>query len=405
MKNQRIQKLFSFPKKEEPLEKIAVFFDQLLDKSSPRSPIWNQEALMEDKELSWSYIDGCMILAVQKMYNVTKDVKYLTFMETFIDFYIDEEGNPLGFEESTYNSDAINEGKLLFQLYEITQKDKYRKAIEKLYRQVRLQPRTSEGSLWHKLIYPQQVWLDGLYMVQPFSVMYELLYQKQPAIDEIMLQFEIVATKMRDAATGLFYHGYDCSKLAFWADDKTGCSNHFWTRSLGWFAMALVDTAAFLKQSDRFKKEQEQLQMYSLSLLDALLPFQDSTSHLFFQVTDEINRPGNYLETSGSAAFAYVMLKGYRTGLLPKEYALIGERILASLTDLKLADRQEGYVLKDICLVAGLGGMQGKGTYKERDGSFAYYISEPIVENDAKGIGPLVFAYTEWCLLNQEHLI
>ncbi|WP_430610605.1 glycoside hydrolase family 88/105 protein [Enterococcus sp. DIV0876] len=384
------------------MEKIAVFFDQLLENSSPRSPIWNQEALMEDKPLSWSYIDGCMILAVQKMYHVTKDEKYLNFMENFIDFYIDESGNPLGFEESAYNSDAINEGKVLFQLYEITKKEKYRKAIEKLYRQVLLQPRTSKGSLWHKLIYPQQVWLDGLYMVQPFSVMYELLYQEQPAIKEIMLQFELVATKMIDPATGLYYHGYDCSKLAFWADDQTGCSKHFWTRSLGWFAMALVDTAVILKESGRFKEEQAQLQEYLQALLAALLPFQDKKSQLFFQVTNESERPGNYLETSGSAALAYVMLKGYRTGLLTKEYALQGEQILNSLNEMKLIENQEGYSLKDICLVAGLGGMPGKGAYKERDGSFDYYVSEPVVENDAKGIGPLVFAYTEWLLLNKQ---
>ncbi|OTN75069.1 hypothetical protein A5886_000113 [Enterococcus sp. 8G7_MSG3316] len=383
------------------MEKIALYFDQLLDQSSPQAPIWNQEALLEDQPLSWSYIDGCMMLAVQKMYQVTKDEKYLNFMEHFIDFYIDEAGHPLGFKESTYNSDAINEGKVLFQLYDITKKEKYRKAIENLYRQVQLQPRTSEGSLWHKLIYPQQVWLDGLYMVQPFSVMYEVRYQKQPAIGEAMLQFETVAARMRDSATGLYYHGYDCSKLAFWADDRTGCSPHFWTRSIGWFAMALVDTAAFLKQTGTWKKEQEQLQVYLRSLLEALLPFQDQASHLFFQVTDAGKRPGNYLETSGSAALAYVMMKGYRTGLLSKEYGVRGEQILTSLHARKLIETHEGFSLKDICLVAGLGGMPGKGAYKERDGSFAYYISEPAVENDAKGIGPLVFAYTEWLLLHQ----
>ena len=166
--------------------------------------------------------------------------------------------------------------------------------------------------------------------------------------------------------------------------------------------MALVDTAVILKESGRFKEEQAQLQEYLHALLAALLPFQDKKSQLFFQVTNESERPGNYLETSGSAALAYVMLKGYRTGLLTKEYALRGEQILTSLNEMKLIENQEGYSLKDICLVAGLGGMSGKGAYKERDGSFDYYVSEPVVENDAKGIGPLVFAYTEWLLLNKQ---
>jgi unsaturated rhamnogalacturonyl hydrolase len=378
------------------VEEIKQFLDQLMLQSSPEAPIWNQEAGLENSPIKWSYIDGCMILAIQNMYNVTQEQKYFTFMETFIDYYIDDTGTPLGYVEEEYNCDAINEGKVLFQLYAATKKEKYRKALDNLYRQVTLHPRTKEGSLWHKLIYPQQVWLDGLYMVQPFALQYQLTFGNEADISDILRQFENVMDRMRDEVTGLLYHGYDCTKTAFWANKETGCSANFWTRSLGWFAMALVDTLEILFSYEGYEQEKQQLQNYLIRVMQAIVPFQDQKTKLFFQVTDKPECLGNYLETSGSAALSYVMLKGSRLEMLPPEYQAMGEGILRALLDSKLHLENGKFTLKDICLVAGLGGMPGKGSYKVRDGSYEYYISEPIVRDDAKGIGPFLFAYSEW---------
>ncbi|WP_291291869.1 glycoside hydrolase family 88 protein [Enterococcus sp.] len=384
------------------MEEIRKFLDQFIAHSSPEAPIWNQEARLANQPICWSYIDGCMILAIQYMFNATQDENYLAFAETFIDYYIDEEGNPLGYDEGEYNCDAVNEGKVLFQLYAITKKSKYRKALDKLYRQVLLQPRTKEGSMWHKLLYPQQVWLDGLYMVQPFAIQYQLTFGNSKDVSDVIRQFKNVMESMKDPRTGLLYHGYDCTRTAFWAQPKTGCSANFWTRSLGWYAMALVDTLEILLSHEGYHQEKQQLQRYLTELIEAVIPYQDPKTSLFFQVTDKPKGEENYLETSGSAALSYVMLKASRLAILPSQYKKIGETILRALVKHKLVIKNGKFTLKDICLVAGLGGMPGKGNYKIRDGSYEYYISEPVVNDDAKGIGPFVYAYSEWLQLQRQ---
>lgn len=376
------------------MDQIKQYLDEIMARSTPQAPVWNQEALLEGKPSSWSYIDGCMAIALLNMYEATSEEKYFSFLEEFIDYFVHEDGSILGFDAKTYNSDSINEGKVLFYLYEKTDKEKYRQAIENLMEQIRHQPRTRGESFWHKNIYPNQVWLDGLYMVEPFYLQYEKHFNNYQNLPDIMRQFANVEENMRDHVTGLYYHGYDESRQAFWADEQTGCSKHFWTRSLGWFAMALVDTLAELDK--RFTTEYETLKNQFRDLVDTLLEYTDSQTSLFYQVIDQQARAGNYLETSGSCAIAYALMKGARIGALPGGYYHRGATILDHVVKTKLTYQNGQMVLNDICLVAGLGGMNGKGDYHKRDGSYAYYISEPVVQNDAKGIGPLIYAYAEY---------
>ncbi|NLM66341.1 MAG: glycosyl hydrolase family 88 [Enterococcus sp.] len=376
------------------MEKIKVFFDDLLNQSTPDKPVWNQEAILENKPPAWSYIDGCMLIAVLEMYQSTKEEKYFEFLKSFIDFYVNEKGEILGYSLDAMNSDSINEGKVLFVLYEQTKDERYKKAMDCLYAQIKKQPRTPSGSFWHKKIYPNQIWLDGLYMVQPFYLEYERNFNANQNLPDIMQQFYNVSQKMKDPKTGLYYHGYDETRKAFWANSDTGCSENFWTRSLGWYAMALIDTISLLK--DDYPKEKETLVIDLTALLEALFVYEEADSKLFYQVTNQGAKEGNYLETSGSSAIAYTLMKGARLGVLPENFYYKGEEILKNIVAQKLVCHDGKYRLKDICLVAGLGGMPGKGHYKQRDGSYEYYISEPIVENDAKGIGPLVYAYTEY---------
>lgn len=376
------------------MEQIDTFLDELIAASTPASPAWNKEMQHEKSKAKWNYIDGCMLLAILRMYEVTNEKKYLLFAENFTDYYIGSDGEILGYTEEDYNSDNINGGKVLFILWKEFKKEKYKKAIDRLYHQVENMPRTPEGNFWHKEIYPEQVWLDGLYMVEPFYMQYEMDYDNKNKCLDVYNQFKSVWMIMRDEKSGLLYHGYDSARVQPWANATTGLSANFWTRSIGWYAMALVDTLE--KMDEQLFFEYDALQRQLKALLDSLLQVQDKNTKLFWQVTDKASSEGNYLETSGSCAIAYAFMKGARLGYLPTYYYDFGEEIFHSVCENKLSFGKDGALcLSDICLVAGLGGMPGKGSYKERDGSYEYYISEPRVDNDAKGVAPFLFCYSE----------
>ncbi|MCL2840356.1 MAG: glycoside hydrolase family 88 protein [Defluviitaleaceae bacterium] len=372
---------------------ILEFVDGLLATSTPATPAWNVEFTSSGKAPKWNYIDGCMMKAIMDLFHATGNMKYFDFVKQYIDFYVDEDGKILGFEVEEYNCDNINMGKVLFDLYHATKEEKYKKAIELQYVQLETHPRVNVGNFWHKKIYPNQIWLDGLYMVQPLFMEYDMLFNQRKNYKDSFNQFKNVYEIMRDPVTGLYFHGYDESREIFWADKTTGLSLNFWTRSIGWFAMALVDTAE--KLDEQFFHEYETLQKYLKELLDGVMKFQDPKTKLFYQVTNMGERDGNYLETSGSAAIAYALMKGARLGYIPSYYYDQGKEIFDAIVAHKLVMSENEFVLKDVCLVAGLGGMPGHGDYKLRDGTYEYYISEPRVNNDAKGLAPFLFSYAE----------
>ncbi len=374
------------------MDNILNFLDRLIEDSTYAHPAWNIEHKLHNSAPKWNYIDGCMLKGIMEMYFVTKNEKYLEFVTNYIDFYVDENGNILGYNIEDYNCDNINEGKILYMLYDIHGKEKYKKALDKLRTQLKDQPRTKTGNFWHKKIYPNQIWLDGLYMVQPFLMEYELKFSDKNT-DDIISQFTNAYTLTRDAKTGLFFHGYDETKDMFWSDDETGLSQNFWTRSIGWFGMALVDTLE--KMVDQEVSGKDTLVKFLNEYAEAVVKFIDKDKKMFWQVTNFPNREGNYLETSGSCAIAYTLMKASRLKLIDQKYFSLGEEVFDAISKDKLEVTDEKFVLKDICLVAGLGGMGGKGTYEKRDGTFEYYISEPIVDNDAKGVAPFLFAYSE----------
>ena len=289
-----------------------------------------------------------------------------------------------------YNIDNVNAGKTLFALYEIGGKEKYRKAIDLIYSQIQGQPRTAEGNFWHKKIYPNQVWLDGMYMGQPFYMEYETKFNKRENYADIFRQFENVVRNMRDEETGLYYHGYDASREVFWCDKETGLSKNFWLRALGWYSMALLDTLHKCEPGQEYRAEYDNLKKVFIDLVDSMLKFQHE-SGLWYQLPALGGKEPNYLETSGSSIMAYCLLKGVRLGILPESYREYGLKAFHGVCDTYLKEKDGHLSLGGICLVAGL----GPADNLRRDGSFAYYMSEPIVEDDAKGVGPLLLAYTE----------
>lgn len=381
--------------------KIPVFeryIEDLIKRSTVEVPVWNiEKAKGKDAgPTKWNYVDGCMILALLEIYRATGEKKYYDFADAFIDFRVSDDGSIFGYHVDEYNIDSVNAGKTLFALLEMNGKEKYRLAIEKIYEQVKTQPRTYEGNFWHKKIYPNQVWLDGLYMGQPFYMEYETKFDGKAHYDDIFEQFSHVVEHMRDEKTGLYYHGYDASKTAFWCDKETGLSKNFWLRALGWYSMALLDTLDKCDPGEEYREKYDWLAGVFRRLIDDMLKFQDE-SGMWYQLPALGGQEPNYLETSGSAIFSYSILKGVRLGFLPEEYREKGIKAFQGICDRYLKETDGQLNLGGICLVAGLGPEDNP----RRDGSFAYYMSEPIVENDAKGVGPLLLAYTELRRLSQ----
>ena len=366
-------------------ELIDAYIRRLVRESSPQRTAWNMERVRQGKSAHWNYIDGCMLNALLSLSESTGEPLFADFVLTFTDAFIADDGTIRTYDPSKFNLDDINEGRILFPLYQRTGQEKYRLAADRLARQLRDQPRTEEGNFWHKLIYPHQVWLDGIYMAQPFRALYEKHFGNGDYSD-IVKQIETVRARMFDPQKKLYYHGYDASKSVFWADPATGCSQNFWLRAIGWFATALADLLEIVDDpaGDRLKP-------IFVELMEGIAPYADPETGMYYQVVDQGGREGNYLETSGSSMIAYAMLKGARLGVLSREYAALGQRTFDGILRRYLKAEGEDVELGGICLVAGL----GPADNPRRDGSYAYYISEPVVKNDAKGVAPLVMCYTE----------
>ncbi|MCR5742545.1 MAG: glycoside hydrolase family 88 protein [Lachnospiraceae bacterium] len=364
---------------------IEKYIEELLKESTPDRPIWNIEKIRSGHVSGWNYIDGCMIKAIMEMYTITGDKKYLDFADSFIDHKVSDDGSIEGYRVEELNLDNINAGKTLFELYDITHKEKYLKAIRLIYSQIEQMPRTPGGNFWHKNIYPNQVWLDGLYMCQPFYLEYEKRFDDDRLSEDVFRQFHNVIHKMKDPLSGLYYHCMDESKEMYWCDKVTGLSRHFWLRALGWYSMALLDTIE--KAGDDYRTYE--MKGAFIDLMSSLVKYQDQ-SGMWYQLVNLGGMEKNYLETSGTAILAYALLKGVRLGLLSEDFARAGEKAFSGICEKYLTTGEDGKLhLGGICLVAGLGGA------KRRDGTYAYYMSEPVVSDDAKGVGPFLLAYTE----------
>ena len=367
---------------------LDEYINYLMDHSDSEHPAWNLEMIRSGKNNKWTYIDGCMITGILELYEITGEARYLDFADRFLSGFVEEDGSIRTYDVEEYSLDNVNPAKNLITMYGLTGKEKYRKAIELVRSQLSTMPRTPEGNFWHKLIYPNQVWLDGIYMALPFYMEYEKRFDAQKDCQDICRQIANVEIRMRDPKTGLYYHGYDASRKMYWADPDTGCSPNFWLRAEGWFIRGLVDVLEIMKDLP-MQAESVHLQHMLLDLARALSKYQDP-SGLWYQLIALPELEGNYLETSGTALISAALLKAVRLGFLPESFRAIGEKAFYGIVDHRLTKNADGTpCVTGICLVAGLGGEQ------HRDGSVAYYLSEPVVQNDAKGVGPLLLAYTE----------
>ncbi|MDE7106322.1 MAG: glycoside hydrolase family 88 protein [Anaeroplasmataceae bacterium] len=364
---------------------IENYISKLIQTSTPLNPMWNVE-IQKGRAPSWNYIDGCMLKAILELYELRKNTSYLNFIIQYTDYFVLDSGLIQTYNPLEYSLDNLSESSILFDLWKYTKNEKYSKAIDYTYTQIQSQPRTYEGNFWHKPRHPNQVWLDGLYMAQIFYMRYETIFNQNKNYPDIRHQYELVRNHMFNKEKQLYYHGYDASKEAFWCNKETGCSKGYWLRALGWYITSLVELMADMDQ-----KHPDYLFYSSLfkEAIDGILLYQDKDSKMFYQVVDQVNRPGNYLETSGSAMISYSILKATRLGILSKKYRTIGLEIFDGICNKYLKVENGEIHLGGICLLAGL------GNALFRDGSFEHYIQEEIVEDDAKGVAPFLLAYIE----------
>jgi unsaturated rhamnogalacturonyl hydrolase len=338
--------------------------------------------------VKWSYDMGVVLKGFEGMWRRTGDAKYLTAIRKKMDWFVKPDGSILGYEPKEYNIDHINNGKLVLLLYKETGEEKYRKAADRLRDQLRTHPRTAEGGFWHKKIYTWQMWLDGLYMGAPFYAEYAKMFGEDTAFHDITAQFVMMERHARDPKTGLLYHAYDEKRQQRWADPVTGTSPHFWGRAMGWYADAIVDA---LDHYPANHPGRAQLIGILQRLAKALATYQDKKSGLWLDVMayDGPGKEKNYFEASASSQFVYALAKGVRMGYLDKRMLKVAKKGYAGLLSRFVKEENGRVHLHGTVKVSGLGG----DPY--RDGSFNYYMSEPVIVDDPKGIGAFLLAVNE----------
>ncbi|MDL5513321.1 glycoside hydrolase family 88 protein [Arenibacter sp. M-2] len=370
----------------------------------PENLKWSERMLMSEIERfpdatkldfvdkpRWSYTNGLVLSAAIRVYEEAKKQKYYDYIYAYADDLIDSTGTIKTYSLEDQNLDMIKSGDVLLYLHDKTKEERFLKAMQTLSSQMDSQPRTSDGGFWHKKRYPYQMWLDGLYMAEPFHAQYTKIFEKDEAevtkvYDDIVHQFDLIQKHSLDKNTGLLYHGWDESREQKWADKKTGTSPHFWSRAMGWYGMAIVDVLDFLPEDH---PGHERIITYLNQFAEAVTKYQDKTG-LWYQVLDQGDREGNYLEASGSSMFTYAFAKGVHKGYLPEKYLDIAEKAYSGILDNLISIEENGVVnLNKVCGVAGLGG----DPY--RDGSYEYYVNEIIRPNDPKGTGPFILASIE----------
>ena len=350
--------------------------------------IWEDSLLMQPGvPVKWAYDQGVVLEGFTGLWKKTGNPQYFQYMQKSMDFFVDANGNIRTYRQQDYNIDHIKNGRVLLTLYKATHNNKYKLAIDQLRQQLREQPRTHDGGFWHKQRYPYQMWLDGLYMGEPFYAEYAALFEEDSTFNDITRQFVLMEQHARDTRTGLLYHAWDESKEQRWANKITGQSPHFWGRAMGWYAMALVDALEYYPPAHPGR---DSLIAILHRTAAAVKQFQDPKTGCWFQVLDKAGSKGNYVEASASCMFVYALAKGIRLGYLPATYRPVATKGYNGILKQFIRKNPEGdLTLSGTVSVAGLGGEP------YRDGSYAYYLSEKVVDNDPKGVGAYLLAANE----------
>ena len=377
----------------------------------------------------WSYVMGIELEGMLDTYLRYGGEDILKYCKEYTDTMIYADGNIRGFNILDYNLDNIRTGHFVTRMYQKYPEQKNLLAMQLMMKQLQEQPRTiADKVFWHKAIYAYQVWLDGIFMGLPFRTLTAPITCKpakntkaakakankeiQAIYDDAVNQLKITYQRTFDPKTELNRHAYDETRKTFWADKETGLSQHCWGRAQGWYTMALVEVLDALPED--YARRGELIDLLKKDF-DAILKWQDKKSGVWYQVMDSPKREGNYLESTCSSMFAYALLKAYRKGYVSEKYKDAGIKAYKGIIKNFIKVHPDKTIsLTNCCSVAGLGPavtpeveaamkkINPKGSVNEntkRDGSYAYYLSEPIRDNDAKGIGPFLWASLEMEML------
>jgi unsaturated rhamnogalacturonyl hydrolase len=351
---------------------------------------------------TWGYEEGVLLDGMAAEWHSTADEQDFQYIKVAVAKYVTDDGIITGYKTDGHTLDDIEMGRAVLLVYRVTHQAKYQKAAKFLHDQLALQPRTASGGYWHKQIYPNQIWLDGAYMAEPFRAAYASTFQQPGEFDDIAKQLLLMDSKMRDPKTGLMKHGWDESKQMAWADKTTGLSPEVWARAMGWYCMALVDVL------DWFPKDHPQRGALVEALkrtMAVVVQYQDAASGLWWQVMDQGPKrfdriPGgssdvpadqrNYPEASASCMFVYALAKGVRMGYLPQGDEVNARRGWQGIQKTFVTTAVDGnLVLNGTVKVGGLGGTP------YRSGTYEYYVGEKTQANDAKGVGAFLLAGSE----------
>ena len=367
-----------------PAERWSV---RMADSTIARHP---NPTLMEDPEPEWRYSSSFAVHAIARLGVETGDKSYTDYALNYVEPFIEDNGDidHDTYDGKKYRLDDILPGRVLLLLHEQTSSPRFLVGPRELIEQLKTQPRTSEGGYWHKQVYPSQMWLDGIFMDCPFMAEYARDAKDPAWFDEAAKQILIVSKHLRDPKTGLYYHGWDESRKQRWADPATGLSKCFWGRAGGWYVLGIVETLNAMPEDHPRRAE---LIAVLKDLVEAIARVQDKETGLWWQVLDQPNRAGNYLEASASSMFVYALAAGARRGYIDAKYAAVArtgfDGMIKRFVEIDPATNRVS--LKDTCRVAGLGGRP------YRDGSYDYYIREPRATNDPKGVAPFILAAME----------
>jgi unsaturated rhamnogalacturonyl hydrolase len=366
-----------------PQEKNKSLSQQMADTAMNR--VWADSANGKGVPPRWVYDFGVILNGMKTLWYATGDRRYYDFIKNGVDKFVNADGTIKTYKVDDYNLDQVRMGSAVLMMYRVTGDAKYKKAADLIRTQLKDHPRTDEGGFWHKKIYPNQMWLDGLYMAEPFYAEYSQTFGEDNW-DDIANQFIWMEKHVRDDKTGLLYHAWDESKKMAWADKTTGRSAMFWGRAMGWYTMALVDVLDYFPKDH--PKRSELIAILNREMT-ALQKVQDKKSGVWWLILDKPGQNRNYLEASASCMFAYAMAKGVRMGYLPLSFSRPANLAWAGIQK-QFVEEKDG----DIDLLQTIGSA-GLGGTPYRDGSYNYYVSEKRVTDDPKGVGAFLLAAVE----------
>ncbi|MES2329026.1 MAG: glycoside hydrolase family 88 protein [Bacteroidota bacterium] len=371
---------------------VMKFLNHLMQDNQIR-PGETAEEAQKNRPAVWNYEMGVVLMGFERLWKTTGDKKYLRYTKKIIDKFINEDGTIRTYALDEYNFDNIPAGRQLLRLYEVYKEEKYKKAYSQLRKQLSWQPRNKTGGFWHKLKYPSQMWLDGLYMAEPFYAECAVVNYTTTDFTDIINQFVWMEKFSRDPATGLLYHGWDESRLQKWANPKTGRSPEFWNRAMGWYLMGLVDVLDYIPVN--YPRRTELIQILN-RLAPAIIKYQDVASGVWWQITNKAAQPGNYLESSGTAMFVYALAKSIRLGYLTNNFLPATMKAYHGMIK-EFVEKDAAGAIHYTKAVSGA----GLGGIPYRDGSYEYYVSEPKRDDDLKAIGPFMQACIEISLVKK----